>query len=523
MGGSSLVRFAPAGSAVEVAPGVTVLEAAVSAGVVIPAPCGGKGACGRCAVTVVEGELEPASEREVAALARARADASRVRLACMARIAGPVTVRPRATTGRTATPVAPRTTTRVVAGVDLGTTSVAAQLIDTATHAVAGTSRVANRQAVFGADVLSRISVAISGRSEELREAAEESIAEAVTYALGAVDVDAVPVDRVVIAGNTAMISLLAGAEVSGLASHPFSHALSSVRLLESRRLSEAIPGAEIVVVPPIAAFVGGDLVAGMLAEGLAGPAEETLFVDIGTNAEVAAVAGDELVVASAPAGPAFEGWGIACGGQAGAGGIVRVLPADEGGLRPVVEAGPATHLTGSGLISTVALLTRAGHLDADGLLHRSGPVQDRFFTSEGVTAVALGDDPNDRTVFITQLDVRALQSAKAAVCVALRTIASSVSIGGGQLRACIVTGAFGGALEPRDLVELGIVPADTATVLRYAPDAALRGAAAMALDWRLMEDAANLARRATHLDLASGESFTAEFVRCLRLEPFTL
>jgi uncharacterized 2Fe-2S/4Fe-4S cluster protein (DUF4445 family) len=407
--------------------------------------------------------------------------------------------------------------------VDLGTTSVAVQLVDPVRRAVVGTSRVPNRQAPFGSDVLSRIAAAIGGETDELAEAAEVSVADAVTAAAEGAGAADVRMERIVIAGNTAMISLLAGVEISGLASHPFHHALGETTRLERGLLAERYPGTEIVFVPPVAAFVGGDLVAGMIAEGLSDEAEGSLFVDLGTNAEVAAVTGGRCVVASAPAGPAFEGWGIACGGQAGAGGIVAMLQSDAGGMSPVIDGSRETHLTGSGLISATALLLRTGHLDSGGLLHANGAAAERFFELNGVLAVTLCTDPRDREVFLTQLDVRALQSAKGAVCAAVKAVGREASLSGDRLAEVVLAGAFGGALETDDLVELGIVPTQSAGLLRYAPDAAARGAAEMALEPGLLDDARELMNGAVHVDLASGTTFAEEFMVCVRLEPYSL
>ncbi|MDT8433597.1 MAG: ASKHA domain-containing protein [Anaerosomatales bacterium] len=517
------VRFLPAGTRAEVAPGSTVLAAAAAAGMVLPAPCGGRGACGRCAVKVIEGALEPPEDRELSALARARADASLVRLACMARVApGEVTVRPLAAAAAVATAGEVGSAPRLVAGVDLGTTSVAAQLIDASRRTLIGSVRIPNRQASFGGDVLSRISAALGGEHEHLMAAAEDSILDALSKAGAGPSVAASTLERIVVAGNTAMTSLLLGADVSGLASHPFSHALDGLDRITDTGLAARLGGVEIRMVPPVTAFVGGDLVAGVIAAGLADDSADALLIDLGTNAEVAAVTGGKVVVASAPAGPAFEGWGIACGGQAGPGGIVRIAPGGSiVGLRAITDEGPPSHLTGSGLISAIAYLRRAGHLDADGLLRPEGPCSERFFTAGGVLAVSLGTDPLDRRVFLSQLDVRALQSAKAAVCVAVKAVVRAA--GANSVRDAVVTGAFGGALETGDLVELGIVPTEAGGALRYLPEAALQGAAAMALEPGLFEDAQAFVSRAEHLDLAVGESFTSEFVAALRLEAFSL
>jgi len=520
------VTFLPAERSAQVAIGTPVLEAATEAGVIIPAPCGGRGACGRCAVTVVSGELAPASDEEIAALARARMSAaSRVRLACMARVSGPVTLR---TMGATVVhepsrPVQASAGSAVVAGVDLGTTSVGAQLVDVSRGALLATARVPNRQARYGADVLSRVSAALAGDAERLAADAEESVSDALETALAAAGAGPTALARIVLAGNTAMISLLARADVSGLAAHPFTTGLADLERIHVAALDERFGDTEVWLVPAVGAFVGGDLVAGMLAEGLTGGAAGTLFADLGTNAEVAAVLGERVVVTSAPAGPAFEGWGIACGGRFGPGGVTGVRTSSDAGLSPVFTGERPGHLTGSGLVSAVALLRRLGHLDADGLLVAAGPAAERFFDVGGVRAVSLAPDPLDRGVYLTQLDVRAFQSAKAAVCAAIRAVAAYTGFGSVPVSEVVVAGAFGGALEAADLVDLGVVPSECAAVVRTAPDAALRGAAAIALEPGLLADARALARRAVHVDMAAAESFSDEFMACLRLEPYRL
>lgn len=410
-----------------------------------------------------------------------------------------------------------------MAGVDLGTTSVAVHLVDATDLMLVGRSRTLNRQAIFGADVLSRVSAALGGSSGELRELAETSVLEALGVAAGCAQVALSDIGRIVVAGNTAMISLLAGVPVAGLATHPFTHELPERHVITNPRFAESVPAAEVLAVPAVAAFVGGDLVAGVLAEGLVEGARPTLFVDLGTNAEIAAIIGDRAVVSSAAAGPAFEGWGISCGGQAGAGGIVRIASAHDGDLRPVTDGDPATHLTGSGLISAIAFLRRSGHLGPDGLLTAAGPASHRFFEVDGVRAVSVGSDPDHRSIYLTQLDVRALQSAKAAVCVALRSVVAHAGIAVDALDATVVTGAFGGGVDPADLVDLGIVPSQAAGSFRLSPDGAVRGAARMALEPELLDAASGFAARAAHVDLAADTSFTEDFVACLALERFEL
>jgi uncharacterized 2Fe-2S/4Fe-4S cluster protein (DUF4445 family) len=442
----------------------------------------------------------------------------------MATVEGDVTVHTLGT-GRSAGRALTQTqrVSRVVAGVDLGTTTVAAQLVDADRRATIAASSAPNRQACFGADVLSRLSAAQGGMTEDLRNAARTSVSEVLDGAMKSADVAVDRLERIVIAANTVMASLFAGAGIEGLTAHPFHHDLHGRELLGVGVLRAPYEHVETVLVPPVAAFVGGDLTAGLMAEGLASDADGVLYADLGTNAEVAAFVGGRGVVASAPAGPAFEGWGIACGGQQGPGGLVAVRVEDDAVLKPVFEGESETHLTASGLISAVATLRRMGHLDEGGLMHAEGPLSERFFVVDDMHAVSLNNNPSDRSVYLSQLDVRALQAAKAAVAVGLRVVAAEAGLGRHNLREVVVVGAFGGAVDAHDLVDLGILPGCAGSLTRAAPDAAVRGAADIALDIVLMDDARSIAGTVELVDLAGRSAFTQEYIEAIALTPYDL
>ncbi|HET6498818.1 MAG TPA: ASKHA domain-containing protein [Coriobacteriia bacterium] len=404
---------------------------------------------------------------------------------------------------------------------DLGTTNIVARLIDADTGAVLAESRCVNRQVGFGADVLSRVSAAIAGEAASLTRNAVESVEEALVSALASAGIPPDALERIVVAGNTAMVSLLIGTDVTGLASHPFTHVLGDRATWVELGIAGVDPSVEVVLVPPVAAFVGGDLVAGLMAAEVTSADDGVLYIDLGTNAEVAAVANGRTWVTSAAAGPAFEGWGVACGGQAGVGGIVRVRADDTVGVVPAFEGERPAFITGSGLISALALLRRLGHLAADGTMRADGPLAGRFFDAGGVPAVTLACDPSDRGVFVDQRDVRGLQSAKAAVTVAVRSVARAAGLTGDRLTRVIVAGALGGALAGDDLVELGIVPQSGRASLRHMPDAVIAGAGAMAFRPELLKDAERFAANVTHVDLAGTADFAEAFLGGLELAPY--
>lgn len=504
------ITFLPSGRVVDAEPGVTLLEAARSEGVVLVASCAGRGTCGSCGVSVVEGDLAPPDEVELQGLSRASAG---VRLACRARVVHDVSVRPIVAPTRPHARRVAGPAVDVCVGVDLGTTNVAALAVAEDGGEV-GSAGVSNAQAPWGSDVLARISVAMSGEGDSLRRAAEQSVSEAV---LGAVP-EPGRVRRIVVSANTAMAVLLAGADPLSLAVAPHEAPSSALGLPAESSLWREFPDAEIVLVPPLVSFVGGDVLAGALHAGLLYATEPSMLVDIGTNAEIVLAVGDRLLATSAAAGPAFEGGGVACGGPPVQGAVVSVRIGEDGGveLRTIGDAAPRW-FAGSGLLSAVWALRRLGHLDADGRLRSHGPLEHAFgVDARGVVVVALGGEGR---LEISQLDVRALQLAKAAVLAGVRTVLDAAGLEPDSLSDLSVAGAFGGAVPADVLVGLGVVPSVLEGALRFVGNASLLGAAEMALDPQAMMDAGARAARVEHVELASTASFSRILMEAMRLE----
>jgi len=516
------VTFVPAGVTVWVEAGATVLEAAKAAGILLPAPCGGRGVCGSCGVRVVDGALAAPDDVERRGLERAPEG---VRLACRAAVAAPVRVRPvlaHPTQASVSSVCAQDAAGALRAGVDLGTTSVAAVLIDAETGRELARASVPNRQQSVGGDVLTRVSASLAGRGGELRMLAEQSVLDALSATAGVCGIDLTRVVRVVVAGNSAMAGLLVGADVSSLAGHPFTPPFAGGAMVRDSLVVQALAaGAEAVVLPPMAGFVGGDALAGVISAGLVGAARPVLLVDFGTNAEIVLAGGDTLVVASAAAGPAFEGAGISCGGPAIDGVVTSVSIEPDGLVRLEVLGGVAPKwFSGSGLLSALAALRGLGHVSVDGRMRMQGPLESHFSTNDaGVVTISLGGRNGGLT--LDQLDVRALQLAKAAVRVGIEAVLAAGGVDPAHLDEVLLAGAFGSALKVGDLVDLGVLPGAVAGVSRSVGNAALDGAAAIALDAELLVLAEQAARGARHVDLATDPAFNARFLDAMGLEPY--
>lgn len=507
------VSFEPSGLTAWVAPGTSVLSAARSVGLLLNAPCGGRGICGGCAVKVLEGALQAPGATELSGLSRAPKG---VRLACHALVEGPVRVKPSIPAQTGPAPAAPLSGS-LVAGVDLGTTGVAAVLIDPRSGAELARATAPNEQAAWGADVLSRISAASAGHGDELATAAWRSIA----AALAAAGVPDEGLARLVIAGNSAMVALAAGVDASSLGVAPFSAPVIPEDATDVARASGLLAEAgSASFVGPLASFVGGDTVAAIAATGLAGADEPVMLVDLGTNAEVALRARGSVTVTSAPAGPAFEGGGLRCAGPALPGAVTRVrVQGSELALEVLGSAEPLW-LAGSGVVSVIAALRDAGHIGADGLMHASGPLSDRFRTDDdGVVRIRLTDGGAEAAVELTQLDVRAFQLAKAAVRVAVDGVLKATRTKPRGVTRVDVAGAFGAALDPDDLVELGVVPDEFRDRINAVGNASLAGAAAFALESEAQAETMSALQGAEHVELAADAGFNDALMRATELK----
>jgi uncharacterized 2Fe-2S/4Fe-4S cluster protein (DUF4445 family) len=528
VGDEVTVTFAPAGVTVRVAAGTTLIDAARSAGVLIASPCAGRGVCAGCGVRVISGTLEAPDEVEARALQRAPEG---IRLACRARIEGPVEVRPMFS-AHSQTPAKESggglqvsvAGARIVAGVDLGTTTVAALLVDADSGREIARAVVPNRQASSGADVLSRISAALSGEGEALQKDAEDSVVAALEAASSVAGVELGETRRVVIAGNSAMTALLSGADVLGLAAHPFAAPEVPDQLALTSAVRRLLPSsADVWLVPPMASFVGGDALAASLSAGLVDVRVPTLLVDIGTNAELILALPGRTLVASAAAGPAFEGAGLASGGPATLGAVERVEIEGENPVLHVIGGVEASWLSGAGFVSAVAALLAAGHVPPNGAMNPHGPLAARFTKDDaGVTAVVLSTEGSP-LVRLTQLDVRALQLAKAAVRVGIETVLRHAGISAADLGGVFVAGAFGAALDPGDLVALGVLPSNVEHRARRLGNASLDGAAAIALDPALLGVAREFGADIVHVDLASDAGFNAAFISATEFAPYVV
>ncbi|MEW6446642.1 MAG: ASKHA domain-containing protein [Bacillota bacterium] len=409
--------------------------------------------------------------------------------------------------------------------IDIGTTTVAVELVNLKTGKVAGTTGTYNRQAAFGDDIISRIVYATEtpGGSAELQKAVIETINGLITEVLQLQKLSPRDVRAVVCAGNTTMIHLFLGLDPTYIRLEPYVPSANMPPPVKGKELGLKVhPEAWVHCLPAVASYVGGDITAGVKVTGMAGAEPLSLFLDIGTNGEMVLGNRDWLMACACSAGPAFEGSGITCGMRAVDGAIetVRVLP---GGFEVVYETvgnKKPLGICGSGLIDILSSLHRAGVIDRNGRFVKglaSPRVRER---EEGPEFVVAWDTETGHggDITLTQADIQNLMRAKAAVFAGLRTLLTSVDLEIAAVDRVFIAGGFGRFINIRDAIAIGMLPDIPLESYTYIGNSALKGARLALLSQQAGEEIKEIAGRMTYVELSAGNRFMEEFVSALFL-----
>jgi uncharacterized 2Fe-2S/4Fe-4S cluster protein (DUF4445 family) len=398
---------------------------------------------------------------------------------------------------------------------DVGTTTVVGTLVDLRSGEVEGVISDLNRQAVFGGDVISRIAYTMGGQDarEAMRQAVVETLNQILEQLASATGIEPSSIYQGMIVGNSTMLHLLLGIEARSIAVAPFVPVFCQAQTVKASELGVDIhPHGQITTLPAIGAYVGADTLAGLHATGLARQDGLWLFIDVGTNSEIALGSAAGIVATSAPAGPAFEGSCIRAGMAASTGAIDRVALGKSVELS-VVGDGLAQGICGSGLIDTVAQLRRVGLLDPNGRLRARSEVADHSLAEHlvmenGERMFALTD-----AVRLTQRDIRELQSAKSSVATGVQVLMEHLGVESRDIDAVLLAGSFGSAIDPVSARDIGLVPELPLERIRFVGNVAAEGAKMALMSFRERQVAEDLANRVEYVELSTRADFNDLFV----------
>jgi uncharacterized 2Fe-2S/4Fe-4S cluster protein (DUF4445 family) len=408
---------------------------------------------------------------------------------------------------------------------DLGTTTVVATLLDLETGQPVAVRSMLNRQQPYGADVISRVSATMLDEAAlgALEARAHETLQQLAAEVCEEGGVPPEEVYEIVVVGNVTMTQMALGIDPEPLSMAPFIVAAHELPPATAADFGVQVhPHAPAVVFPSLGAYVGGDIVAGLLASGLTRDKRLRLFIDVGTNSEIALGNQERVLATAAPAGPAFEAAQIRCGMRAAEGAIEGVKLRDDDIQLEVIGDTEPIGLCGSGLVDCVAELVGAGLLDHSGrfvpdeVAAEVAPQLSQRLTKVGEERIFVmhwrGEDPAN-AVYLSQRDVRELQFAKASIATGWHILLGELGITADDISQVLLAGSFGAYLSPASAVRIGLVPRLALPRIVSAGNVASEGAKMAALSHRERAEAESIVHEVSYVELSGREDFNDAFV----------
>ena len=406
------------------------------------------------------------------------------------------------------------TTDRIYgAAVDLGTTTIVVYLWSLVDGQILSTASNYNRQISCGEDILSRVNFSRKGGLARLQQLAAESINEALKSAADAAGIDLEEIFEVMVAGNTVMTHLFLGIDPAYMIAEPYIPVVQRMLSTAARRVGIIIhENAGIYTFPAVSNFIGGDVIADILAAGMTEREEVTLLIDIGTNFEAVLGSRDWMLSCSGAAGPALEGGEVLFGMRANPGAIERVQ-IDPYTLTPTyttINGIAPRGICGSGLIDLLAELLRACVIDRTGGINleidhpriRKGRYAPEF------VVVWKEETPIGKDIVITENDIKNLIMSKAAIHGACMTLLDAAGLTPRDIEKICLTGAFGNYINKENAITIGLIPDVPLERVENIGNGAITGANIALVNRKRRKELDGLARKITYIELNADPSF---------------
>jgi uncharacterized 2Fe-2S/4Fe-4S cluster protein (DUF4445 family) len=403
--------------------------------------------------------------------------------------------------------------------VDIGTTKIAAYVVDLASGHTLVARGVMNPQIAYGEDIITRLVYAGKGPDEAARmqTVLANGLNQLATEACAAISAQPTDIVDAVIVGNTAILHLFLRLPVQQLAAAPYVPAVHAAVDIKARHAGLPLaPGANVHLLPNVAGYVGADHVAVLLATGMADRTDTALAIDIGTNTEMCLAHRGQMTSLSCASGPAFEGAHIKFGMRAAPGAIERVRIVGGQAEFKTIGDEPPVGICGSGLLDVVAHLRHVNLLDSSGRLVGPG-IRQAEGGAEFVIA-AETESANGRAITVTQHDIRELQLAKGAIRCGIDTLLQDAGITASDLDRVIIAGAFGSYIDVESAITIGLLPELPLDRVSQVGNAAGTGARLALISRPHRQQARDLARRVRYLELARTPRFTRNFAEAMYL-----
>ena len=407
---------------------------------------------------------------------------------------------------------------------DIGTTSICGQLLDLNQRRIVAQYTDYNRQIIYGQDVITRIAFSEQpGGLERLQRAAVATINGIIRVLCAQGRVELNDIGHIVVAGNTTMIQILFGVSPKYIRLTPYVPTVNFMPPEKARALGiEAAEHVYVHSLPVVASYIGADIVSGVLASGMHEKRQLTLYIDIGTNGQIVLGNSEWMVTAACSAGPAFEGGGITHG-MIATGGAIESLDLKPVTLAPIVRTVNGERpkgICGSGLISIIAVLFKAGIIGQDGKFNMEkdpGRIREGQDGPEYVIAWA-SETQTGRDIVITEIDIENLLRAKAAMYAGCQTLAKSVGIDCRDLDQVIIAGNFGNYINPEEAITIGLLPDLPRERFNFIGNGSLNGVRLNSYYTDIIDDARKVATMMTNFELSENADFMNNYIAALFL-----
>ncbi|MBM3243499.1 MAG: DUF4445 domain-containing protein [Candidatus Omnitrophica bacterium] len=507
------VTFYPANKSIDVTQGTTILSAALSCGVYINSVCAGEGTCGKCKV-LVSGKTK---EKESI-------------LACQTAVNENTTVEVPLETSldldsriditlqeKAITP----SCKHLGVALDIGTTTVSARLIDLDNKKGLGTAITYNRQASFGADVITRIIyTAQKDGLDKLHNAVISTINRIIGSLALEFKISPSEITSVSCAGNTTMIHLLLKIDPAYIRQGAKIPLTNSMPLQKAQKAGIGInKDGSLYCIPSVANYIGGDAVSGILSSGLYKAKELSILIDIGTNGEIA-VGNEEFIVAcAASAGPAFEGSGLQCGMRASPGAIekININPKDFSLTHKTILNAKPLGICGSGYISLLSAMLTSGIIDRAGKItaQKNERIRKAEYGQEFIVAPK-EETQTENDIVITEADIENLKRTKAAIYSAVALLIKHMNFKISDIKNVFISGGLGTSLDIESAVGIGLLPDLERERFFFLGNSSLAGAERVLLSSQEKDLAEAIGKKVTYFDLSSEPKYMDEYMAAL-------
>lgn len=453
----------------------SVLDALTRQGVYISAICAGKGSCGKCKIRLVEGDLEVTKED------RNKFTETELemgyRLACRAYPRQECKISIDSSDESDFEVVSDHSTfendfvddnleNNYFIGVDIGTTTIAMTLINSNSKKVVKSYTAINKQRAYGADVILRMKASNEGKGDLLQASIRKDLLKGIQTLVKEAKIDKKDISKIAIASNTTMGHLLMGYSCKTLGEHPYRPVnIDVIRKDFSEILASDYLNIPVILLPGISTFVGADIVAGLLVCEFHKKERPSMFIDLGTNGEMAIGNKDRILVSSTAAGPAFEGGNIQWGVGSVKGAISNVTIENKSVKYKTIGDKDPIGICGTGVIEITSELVKEGLIDETGLL-----VDEYFHEGYEIANVT-------EAIVFTQKDIREIQLAKSAIRAGVEVLIKGFGLSYEEVETVYLAGGFGFKLDTNKAIGIGLLPKEFGSKIKAIGNSSLAGA----------------------------------------------